>query len=66
MTIRKSERAVVYLSNPLHYWEPGKISVLPSEWYKDKLLGEYDRTKAGDSLRVLDFQIDKMTRNSKS
>ena len=66
MTIRKSERPVVYLSNSLHYWEPGKIRVLGSEWYSDDLLGAYDRTKAGDAIRVLEFQIDKMTRNSKS
>jgi len=25
MTIRKSERAVVYLSNSLKHWQPGKI-----------------------------------------
>jgi len=66
MTIRKSERAVVYLSNSLKHWQPGKISVMPGEWLIDELLGAYNKTRACDSLGVLDFQIDKMTRNSKS
>jgi len=65
MTIRKSEREVVYLSNSLHYWRPGKIQVSPEEWLVDDQLSAYNKTKVCDLLGALEFQIDKMTRNKK-
>jgi len=64
MTIRKSEREV-YLSNSLHYWQPGKIHVCRYEIQNDELFGVWNMSTLSDSLKVLEFQIDKMTRNSK-
>ncbi len=64
MTTRKSKRAVVYLSNSLHYWQPGKVLVNPSEWFIADLSSN-ERTKAAKALKKLDEAIDKMTRNSK-
>ncbi len=65
MTIRNNESTTVYLNNSLQHWQPGKLQIGKIEYFNDELIGAWDKTKLSDSLKVLDFQIDKMTRNSK-
>lgn len=64
--IRNPESTVAYLSRSMMHWQPGKIIVSKYELVNDKLIDGFSHKETTEGLARLEFQIDKMMRNSPS
>jgi hypothetical protein len=62
--INNAVRMVTHLANGMKPWQPGKIHISKYELVNDELMGAFNKVVMADCLGILEFQIDKMMRNS--
>lgn len=62
--LRNIDRMIKHLASEMTPWQPGKIHVTKYEIVHDCIIGAFDKSALSKGLAKLEFQMDKMMRNS--